>query len=147
MPGKENRLIGKRVLRVWLVSDKKAMRFDVEGGDPVIARADGGCCSSTWIEALDMPAFLLGTIRAVEDIEMPDAVPKVEDREMEVIAYYGCKITTDKGSCVIDYRNESNGYYGGNLAWDDEHFYGGVYGQNMSNNDWREVVGETSDAR
>ena len=40
---------------------------------------------------------------------------------------------------MIDYRNESNGYYGGNLCWDDESFYGGVYGQNVSTMNWQNV--------
>ena len=31
------------------------------------------------------------------------------------VAYYGLKITTDNGRAVIDYRNSSNGYYGGSL--------------------------------
>lgn len=42
---------------------------------------------------------------------------------------YGCQIKTTSGDMVIDYRNESNG---GNLCWDDEPFYGGVFGQNVS---------------
>ena len=40
---------------------------------------------------------------------------------------------------VIDYRNNSNGYYGGEIVWPGEDFYGGVYGQNESNMDWRDI--------
>lgn len=53
-----------------------------------------------------------GTVRAVEHIDMPDLGSTNEDA---CIAYYGMKITTEKGRCVIDYRNSSNGYYGGSL--------------------------------
>ena len=49
------------------------------------------------------------------------------------------KITTDRGHIIVDYRNESNGYYGGSLSWPDDHFYGGVYGQNDSSIAWQEV--------
>ena len=53
------------------------------------------------------------------------------------------KIATEKGSCLLDYRNESNGYYGGILEWPPEkasYFYGGVYGQNVSNEVWRQIA-------
>lgn len=44
---------------------------------------------------------------------------------------------------VIDYRNESNGYYSGNLSWGDgDYFYGGVYGQNVSKQDWQKIAGD-----
>lgn len=144
----EHTLIGKRIVKVWLASDQKAMRFDVEDGDPVIARADGDCCSSSWIEGIDAPDALLGVVSAVENLDMPDlgsVAAQSQDKDSgydpECISYYGCKITTDKGACVIDYRNESNGYYGGDLVWDgdDRYFYGGVHGQNVSNEDWQEV--------
>ena len=133
----ESTLIGKTVVAVWLASDKKAIRFDVVGGDPVIARADGDCCSSTWIESLDMPEVLLGTVVAVEDLDMPDLG---QPNEYDVIQYYGCKITTERGTCVIDYRNESNGYYGGNISWPCDYHYGGVHGQNDSNEDWHLIT-------
>ncbi len=55
--------------------------------------------------------------------------------------YYGCKITTDKGHIIIDYRNESNGYYGGDIVWpDDRSFYGGVFGQNVSDEKWKDIA-------
>lgn len=136
-----NPLIGKVITAVHVATDKKAIRFDVEGGEPIVAKADGDCCSSTWIEALDTPDLLIGgTVTAVEDIPMPD-IPGAEPDDYDVIAYYGCKISTTKGACVIDYRNSSNGYYGGNLSWpNDGYFYGGVYGQNVSTEEWQQVA-------
>ena len=76
---------------------------------------------------------------SVNDIEMPNLGQPDEDEtdEDETIAYYGCKICTDKGDIIIDYRNESNGYYGGGLSWpDDTYYYGGVWGQNISEEKW-----------
>ena len=130
---KQNALVGKTVVAVWMADDKKAMKFSTTDGD-VIVRADGDCCSDTWIEGVDLPGALLGTVRAVEDIEMPDPG---SPNEYDVIAYYGCRITTDKGVCVIDYRNESNGYYGGDLTWPGDYHYGGVSGQNNSEENWK----------
>ena len=128
-----NPLIDNTVTKVWLASDGQAIKFDVENGDPIIATADGDCCSHTWIEGLDMPIYLLGKVVSVEDLMLGG------DDSGE-LKFYGCKITTDKGVCVIDYRNSSNGYYGGDLVWPGEYHYGGVFDQNVSNNDWKEVV-------
>lgn len=139
MSDKENDLIGKTIVAIWLADDNGAIRFDTTDGDEIIARADGECCSKTWIESLDAPDVLIGSpIISVEDIDMPDlGTPE----ECECLAYYGCKITTAKGSCVIDYRNDSNGYYGGSLVWPShEYFYGGVWRQNKSTMQWQKVV-------
>ena len=134
-----NPLIGKVITNVWLAKDKRAIKFDIENEDSIIARADGDCCSVSWIEEIDLPSMLIGKVISVEDINMPDLG---QPNEYDLIQYYGCKITTDKGSCIIDYRNESNGYYGGNLSWpnDRSSFYGGVYGQNISQEDWQPLL-------
>jgi hypothetical protein len=129
----DNPLIGRTVVGVFIATDKKALRFDVEDGAAIVARADGDCCSSTWIESADAPEMLLGKVVSVEDLAMPDSG---QPDEYEVVAYYGCKITTDKGRCVIDYRNKSNGYYGGDLRWPGDYYYGGVWGQNISTEEW-----------
>jgi hypothetical protein len=80
-----------------------------------------------------------------EDLDLTDEnhKPSTFHENPEVLAFYGCKISTDKGEIVIDYRNDSNGYYGGNLSWpDDKYFYGGVYKQNVSAEVWRDVNGK-----
>lgn len=135
-----NLLIGKTLTAVHLADDKKAIRFDVEGGEPIVARADGDCCSSTWIENVENPEAIVGSpVLSAEAIDMPERELKRDD--FDVVAFYGFKIATLNGECVIDYRNESNGYYGGNLVWPDEgYFYGGVYGQNVSKEDWRQIA-------
>ncbi len=137
----QNILIGKTITAVYIAKDGGALRFDIEGIDtPLIVRADGDCCSHTWVETIDGPEQLIGSpVVSVEDVPMRGD----EDRDGDVIAFYGCKITTGIGYATIDYRNESNGYYGGNLSWpggEYDHFYGGVYGQNVSNEDWRKVA-------
>ena len=137
-----NVLVGKVIRNVHLAEDKLALRFDVEGGEPIIARADGDCCSQSWIENVENPAALIGTpVLAVESLDLPDART---DNDDDVVAFYGLKIQTTKGDCVIDFRNSSNGYYGGNLAWSGDDFYGGVYGQNVSKEVWRSLTDEVT---
>jgi hypothetical protein len=78
---------------------------------------------------------------AVDDLELPGS----DDNhpEHDCLQVYGLKVTTNKGEIVIDYRNSSNGYYGGNLSWpDDRYFYGGVYGQNVSSQNWVDVTAD-----
>lgn len=132
----EHCLLGRTIQGIKIAEDKKAILFVTDGGD-IVARTDGDCCSSTWIEHIELPAMgFPAKVSSAEDLDMPDLG---QPGEYEVIAYYGFKITTDKGVIVIDYRNESNGYYGGNLSWPGEYFYGGVYGQNVSEEQWKDV--------
>jgi len=92
----------------------------------------------TWVEHIEMPALCLpAKVISVHDLDMPN-LGEMPNRE--VVAYYGLKIITDKGDIIIDYRNDSNGYYGGDLSWpDDDYYYGGVYKQNISDEVWLDV--------
>lgn len=126
-------LQNKIITGIEIASDKKAIRFLILEGTPIVAKADGECCSESWIEHVTLPAMgFPATVISVNDIKLPGTVED-DDGCMQV---YGLKVTTDKGEIIIDYRNSSNGYYGGNLSFpDDEYFYGGVFGQNVSNED------------
>lgn len=132
-----NILIGKTINSVKIAKDKEALLFITDAGD-IKVLCDADCCSSTWIEHMELPALgFPALVIMAEDLEMPDLG---DMKGCDVVAYYGFKITTDKGELVIDYRNDSNGYYGGNLSWpDDDYFYGGVYGQNVSDEEWLDV--------
>ena len=133
-----NILVGRSILSMKIAEDKKAILFETDQGQ-VIAKADGNCCSDTWIEHIELPVMgFPSKVLSVDDLDMPQVE---ESGEYEVIQVYGCKISTDKGDVVIEYRNSSNGYYGGNLSWpDDSRFYGGVYGQNVSKEEWIDIV-------
>lgn len=105
-------LLNKTIVAVAMSDNKKQMTFVTSTG-PVVIYAEGDCCSSSWFESVDDPAALLGTVQEVEEIPMPDLGNQPDH---EVMRYYGLKITTEKGRAVIDYRNDSNGYYGGYLT-------------------------------
>lgn len=136
----QNPLIGKTLDGLDLADDKQALRFRVRGGDPIIALVDADCCSYTWVEHIENAEAIIGReVRWVEDIDMPD-LGDMPNRDS--VAYYGLKIETDGGICVIDYRNESNGYYGGCLVWPDAS--GGVQGSDRSDYQWALVAGQAS---
>lgn len=140
-----NQLIGKTITAVYIDKNKHALRFDLGPVDSLIARADADCCSHTWIESLDAPEVLVGSpVLEVSDLDLPDRPDQNKDEGScgEVTAHYGCQITTAKGRCVIDYRNESNGYYGGNLSWpgENEYYYGGVFDQQAVSTEWEKLA-------
>ncbi|MBL4753834.1 MAG: hypothetical protein JKY52_09620 [Flavobacteriales bacterium] len=133
-----NVLIGKVLTGLKLADDKEALLFVTDQGS-YKARCDADCCSYTWVEHITMPyKGLPALVLNVEDLDMPDLG---DIKGCDYVQYYGLKIETDKGDIIIDYRNDSNGYYGGNLSWpDDSYFYGGVYGQNVSKEDWKDII-------
>lgn len=137
-----NPLIGKTITAIEIAADKLALRFILSNSECVV-NVDADCCSHTWIEEVELPALgFPAIVTAVEDLSLDR--PDEGEHGDSVIAFYGCKITTDRGEIVIDYRNESNGYYGGSLSWpDDGYRYGGVYGQANSKYDWR-ALGEVT---
>ena len=134
-----NILVGKVIKEIYLADDKKAIRFDLDNGEIIIARCDADCCSVTYIENIEDPENIIGNpVTSAEDIELNKDDGVAEDGD--VLTFYGFKIKTIKGDCIVDYRNESNGYYGGWLSWPEESFYGGVNDQNVSKEEWRKVT-------
>ena len=110
-----NLLLNQTITDVKIAADKQALLFVSADGTEHIALVDGDCCSYTWIEHIEMPALGMPfKILAIEDLDMPDLG---DMPDCDVVAYYGAKIITDKGEMIIDYRNDSNGYYGGNIVW------------------------------
>jgi len=138
---KTNPLIGKTLTGIQISADRQALLFQTTEGDMEVL-VDADCCSYTWVEHIELPALgFPALVTAVEDLDLPqDEKPSTFHTDHDCLAFYGCKISTDKGDIVIDYRNDSNGYYGGSLSWPgDRYFYGGVRGQNVSKKEWQQL--------
>lgn len=126
-----NPLIGKTITEIKIAEDRAAIRFVLTDGELVVP-VDAECCSYSWIEHIELPALgFPALVTATEELEMPDGAPSVFHKDSDVLSFYGFKISTDRGDIVIDYRNDSNGYYGGNLRWPEDGNYSGVYGLNV----------------
>ncbi len=135
----KNPLIGKTITALQISEDRQALRFALTDGE-LIVDTDADCCSYTWIEHVELPGLgFPATVVAVDDLEMPEGKASEFRKDPDSLRFYGCKITTDRGEIVIDYRNDSNGYYGGSLTWPGERHYGGVFGQNNSKHEWRDL--------
>ena len=131
-------LIGHTITAVQM-DGMQDIKFILADRPPVIYRTDADCCSSTWIAHVEgVDRLIGGTVVSVEDIPMPGNNERDDDERY--IQFYGLAIKTDKGTAVIDYRNESNGYYGGSISSDEENHYGGVFGQNVGSGQFVPLV-------
>lgn len=87
------------------------IRFNLENGF-VQYRAFGDCCSTSYIESLDNPSiFDNATFLSVEVIE--GIQENIDYTDVHKWKFY--KFKTSKGMCTLSFRNESNGYYNGEL--------------------------------
>jgi hypothetical protein len=92
------------------------MEFVTKEG-PIAYFASGDCCSSSFFSDIwNAENIVNQEVINVEDIsleagEAPNRGAEEDDNEK----IYGIKITSKIGSCVIIFRNHSNGYYGGGV--------------------------------
>lgn len=102
---------------VTIDAGKDYVTFAFEDGHTARYAAEGDCCSSSWIEELTVPDSVKGrTLVGVQDYTFDN--PKDEaDNEYEVLQSYKTVFHLDNGETItIEYRNSSNGYYGGYLV-------------------------------
>src|SRR3990167_1057803 len=110
-----HKLGGKRIVKHAVSVDRQTLLLWCRGdAEPIALTVRGDCCSHSWIESLDTPINLRGVVQRVENRTMPDLgnIPGQYNRSVDQVSYYGLLIVTDKGHCIIDFRNDSNGYYG-----------------------------------
>lgn len=105
-------LKGKLISLVRMNQEKDLIVFESPSGR-VAYDVYGNCCSTSWIEHIEGIDNLLGQV--ITDVIEID-IPETEDvSEYEVITKYGLRLLTAKGFFEMEYRNKSNGYYGGCL--------------------------------
>lgn len=113
-------IIGLKLNKISVNADKTFLVLNLthptDGDTKVFGDVEGECCSESWIEHISLPVALPATITGVEDLDFPD-LSTWDNPEYEFLQFYGFNIHTDKGSLTIDYRNDSNGYYGGQINW------------------------------
>lgn len=109
--------VGKRITRVLMSSGDIA--FELDDGTTIIADPEGDCCSTTWVEHVSGVSDAYGAqIVSVNLRPELSTQEDVDDSNYECLALYGISLITDGGARIdIDYRNASNGYYGGWLNW------------------------------
>ena len=85
-------------------------------GYVLVYYAAADCCSSSFIEDFDQTWPLIDTTLLSVEKECGHQ----EDDGNNVLKWTFYKFTTTKGSATLSFRNESNGYYNGNLEFSKE---------------------------
>lgn len=112
MTGGFEDIIGKKVLSFALEDNKQTLSIAFMDGTTKKYGVEGDCCSHSWIEHLEMPDTVAGaTLTAVEDSDYTE----VPDPDHECLKVYRVTFQTTLGSVTLEFRNSSNGYYGGYL--------------------------------
>ncbi len=118
-------MLNKPLAKVELSGDKEHITFHFQDGTDRSFGVEGDCCSSSWIEHLTQPNDIAGAvITSVEDgggtawdghkcDEPTNENGKCGHDSLEV---YNTAFMTNKGNIILEYRNDSNGYYGGYLV-------------------------------
>lgn len=122
-------MLNKPLAAVELSDDKQTITFRFKDGSSQEFGVEGDCCSSSWIEHLTLPDDYVGAaITNVTEASMdrtddeafnPKGEPRWEGdegREHESLQVYETRFVTPRGEIVLEYRNSSNGYYGGYLV-------------------------------
>jgi hypothetical protein len=110
-------LFKETIFRMYIDKDQEYLAFRLMCGsnDYVIYRADAGCCSKSWFESISNPEYLIGNevIGIEEKVEREETVPETAEMVEKTLRIYGYTLKTAQGYTDIEFRNESNGYYGG----------------------------------
>lgn len=115
--GDPDPIIGEVIVAVLHEPDKDQLVFVCLGGRYTYSTV-GDCCSTSWIEHLTLPPDIVGaTITGKTEPALPshDGTTPGEWGD-EVIQIYHTAWQTTHGEVIAEYRNSSNGYYGGEMT-------------------------------
>jgi hypothetical protein len=106
-------IVAERVTAVGVSTDKQWLALRREDGAVALCYTDADCCSSSWIEHVNGEELFPATVLSVEgtDVSRDDEHP-----EHDCLQVYETVFVTDRGRFTVEYRNASNGYYGGSLG-------------------------------
>lgn len=125
-------LRGRPLSAVTITDSRTALTFEFVDGSKEKYVMDDDCCSVTWIEYLEQPTDLRGAVITGFDepeISEADAAQCTSKARCSAVAqvylgqhahdcvqYYRTVFHTDKGDIEVEYRNDSNGFYGGGMS-------------------------------
>lgn len=113
--------VGESKIRHVFVNESKT-KFFLQTEDPTEIfqfNCMGDCCSRTWIEHVTFEGEVFGQSVAragnIKNGELFQAVGA--DFDTDQLLDYADVFETPRGKLTIEYRNASNGYYGGSLDY------------------------------
>jgi hypothetical protein len=112
-----SKAVGKTLTGLW-GDGRDGIALVFGDGTHLKGIPQGDCCSVSWIEHIEGATGLRpGKIVSIEKIDMPDR-GDYDANNYDVLSFYGERIVLDSATeIVIDFRNDSNGYYGGGISW------------------------------
>lgn len=109
-------LVGRKILSVQMTPDKSDVRFVTTTGN-LDYYCYGDCCSESWVNHVnDLGNLIDATVTQVEEIDFHSLLgiePEPTRQQDDKVLFH--KVHTNKGTCLIEFRNSSNGYYGGSF--------------------------------
>ena len=109
-------LKGRTILGVELLKgEDEYLRFDTPEG-PVYFAVHGDCCSRSWVEHLTVPDDITGATVVGADVKDLHEKTIDDHPDLDCLQFYEESVRTNKGDIIIEFRNSSNGYYGGELV-------------------------------
>lgn len=122
---KMDSLLGRTITGYGLEDHRETLRIETDKG-PLRWATYADCCSRTWFEDVSELGDVIGhKVTKVESVSMDDIqsysdtlrklANEDDDHYGEVVQLYGYKLTTTGGRALIEFRNSSNGYYGGSI--------------------------------
>lgn len=107
-------LVGKTIRTIKLNSDSTTVVFETDDG-PVIFDTSGDCCSTSWFEHFTNVKEAIGQkVLKVIERESYEANDSQKKEDQDCVQVYGYSIEhTGLVPLDVEFRNESNGYYGG----------------------------------
>lgn len=104
---------GKTLAAVELNAARDKLTLRLADGTLRTYRVEGDCCSRSWIEHLETPGDIVGAV--LLDVVDSGGIT-VPSGDYECLRVYNTTFRTNRGDVVLEYRNSSNGYYGGYLV-------------------------------
>lgn len=99
----------EKLVSVELSEDKENLIFHLESGKVLKYWTEGDCCSHSWIEHITVPSDIEGQ----EIIGWDEKDLDTFEQDYSTIQVYQTSFVTSVGEIIVEYRNASNGYYGG----------------------------------
>lgn len=94
---------------VTVEDDGSLLVFTLTDGRRLKYEAMGDCCSHSWIEHITVPPDIAGVVfTGYSEQDMGES-----DADGECVRVYQTAFQSPKGEVIVEYRNSSNGYYGG----------------------------------
>lgn len=114
--GTYNGMGNKPLYSVTLDDAKDTLSFNFQDGTRARFQVEGDCCSHSWIEELTVPESVNGlTLIEVQDYRQDQQW--LEPEEYTLRQSYKTVFRLSNGETItLEYRNDSNGYYGGYLV-------------------------------